>query len=276
MFGMLLTWPLSPVAAQNKRGNCSINKSNDLWFFGQGIYTVPGTFTQGDVKTVLSLRHAGPGPYYWNIVSGDDKASLNQSSYLPATFTDGTSVTLYSIYYSTKRYDVTVQATDSANNTAQILLTVDSPYQLTGGISIKPRGVADCTGAKGNNGWYAQYTWHEASFLNNKIYGQDVNEYFTNQTRVYPGENLSFTPNGWPGVANVENFHDTYCDANQIAAVPKPTTPQKPLGSVVIDDATQTYQIGTQIVGSGVEAQSQILIRYVDHPSVTNIVSPVR
>jgi len=280
IYGALLAGLIAPGQAQNKRRNCSIKITGPLWFFGLGN-AVPSTFTQGNVQTVLSLRNPGPSPYTWEVTNGSDKASFASGTPQPSLNTGGTSATLYSISYSTKKDDVTVQVTDSGGGGASIKLSIDSPFKLSGGIMTPLEAVGNCGSpgvppGAGNAGCYEQYQWQVKSYLNRNISGQYTNESFANIQQVYPGDNLSFTANGWPGVAGASQFVDTYCYANQTVGIPPARPPQHPLGNVMIDFATQTYSIGSMAIGGGIPVQSQTLTRYQDHPTVTNIVSPVR
>jgi len=236
----------------------------------------------GDVQTTLSIRNPGPGPYNWSITTGADKASFANGGANATSTTSSASVTVYALSYSTSPKDVTVSVTDSAGGSGNIQVQVDSPYRLTGGIVTRPEGVANCpdpiplTYPPGQNGWHAKYTWYMLSKFNRALNGISLNENFSQITSSQTN-NLSFTPNGSPGIAGVNYFSDNYCLANPYGVVkPPPTIPQKPLGNNLIDSATQTYKVGTDMVGYGVDVQSQTLSRYVDHPALTDVKSPVR
>jgi hypothetical protein len=255
-----------------------IVSSNALWFFGLGK-TPPPTFTQGNVQATLTLSGAAGGSFTWTVLNGTGKGSFASNISQTTVTTTTNAVILYSVSYSTALLDVAIQVawTNSGQTVTQTInLTVDSPYRLALVGTIAPEGVDDCSMlGPGTNGWHSAYTWQMLSKFGQIIYGQSINENFANPQDAQQ-TNLTFSPNGSPGQNMVSTFTDNYCYANQIAGVPKPTVPQSPLGANLIDSATQYYSVGSTDVGSGVEVQSQLLSRYVDHASISNIISPVR
>jgi hypothetical protein len=156
-----------------------------------------------------------------------------------------------------------------------LALGVDTPYQLKLILTTGPTAVADCSvHANGNALWWSHYKWWEFSFFGVQMPGISMNENFDN-VRQYQTTNWSYTPNGQDGVPGVSMFSDNYCFANQLVAKPLPMTPQNPLGNNKVDSTTQSYKVGSSTVGQGVTVQTQTLTRYVDHPTVTDIVSPI-
>jgi hypothetical protein len=109
--------------------------------------------------------------------------------------------------------------------------------------------------------------------FNNLLSGMSVNEQFSNINEVEPQWGWSFPPNGTQNAAGKVTFTDEYCETNS-PAMPPPQQGQP--STREIDSATQTYSLGSATVGQGVPVQTQTLTRYVDHPTVTNIVSPVQ
>jgi hypothetical protein len=102
---------------------------------------------------------------------------------------------------------------------------------------------------------------------------EDANETFAKQADIYIG-------NDWPayavipGFTSTGNFFDHICTIATGGLRPPPKPPQG--GSVGIDYALQTWFVGTQAEGGGVEVWSDTLTRYQDHSALTNMVSPVR
>lgn len=249
-----------------------ISQSIPLWFFGPGN-TPPPTFTMGDVKTVLTANGLPGAVYTWTVTRGLDKVSFADGSLQWTIVTASNTVTLYSTGYSTDLFDITVTASTPNGNLSYNLM-VDSPFRLAAIGHTQPQAVDDCAiiggrPVRGNNGWLAVYRWQMISKFGQHVWGQSVNESFSNEVAAQPKQFWFFSPNSSPGVAMVDTFTDTYCNANQILPVPRPTVPQVPLGTNLVDSATQTYKVGSEVIGAGIVVQTQTLSRYVDHPTVT-------
>lgn len=254
-----------------------ITRSNDLWFFGIGN-TPPATFQMGDIQTTLTLGAAVANSYTWTITNGAAKASFASGVAQSSITTAGNSVTLYSISFGTQLLDVTVSVSWGNGNSVQTSLTIDSPYSLAQQNVIGPGAVSACAPnfPAGGTGWHTQYTWLILSKFGKSIAGQNVNENFDNPQDAQPNNWGGFNPNGSAGVANSTTFKDDYCLVGIGGVNPNTQAPQNPLGANLVDSVTQIYSIGSTTVGSGVPVQDQTLSRYVDHPALTNIVSPVR
>lgn len=259
-----------------------LSSSTPLWFFGLGV-NPPSTFTIGNTQSVVTALGASGGSYAWSIASGQGIVSFAPGTTLNSSTSTSNTVTIYSVGFSTSQNDVTIQLvwTPSGGSpiTRTLALSVDSPYQLTLDVMTGPTAVADCnlpTPDPGNVGWWSHYRWRIFSFFGIQMPGISVNENFDNEADYQPETYWTFDANGGPGKTGVSTFTDDYCKAFNPIVSPEPTQPQNPLGQNKVDSATQFYNIGSSTVGDGVTVQTQTLTRYVDHSTLTNIVSPVR
>jgi hypothetical protein len=253
----------------------SLTVSPSLWFFGTGN-TVNGYSTQA----VATMNGASGGSFAWAVTAGTDKVSFLSSEVASSAATPANSITVYSIGFSQSLNDVTISGTWSPGTGAapvslSVTTSVDSPYELGLVAVTPPTAVSACDGTPGNLGWRSTYMYSMVSFFGAPLPGMSLNEAFANIADAQPN-NWSFTPNGSPGIPTVSRFIDTYCLANQIAAKPPSMPPQSPLGTSLVDSATQYYSLGSATIGSGVPVQTQQLFRYLDHAIVGNIITPVR
>jgi hypothetical protein len=254
----------------------ALSLSTPLWFFGSGI-NPPATFTLGNTYSTVTANGASGGSFSWTITNGAGLVSFASGSQSSSTTTGGNTVIIYSIGYSTSANDVTIELswTPSGGSVVNstLSLDVDSPYQLTLVSTSGPTGVITCPPATGSNpiGWWVKYTWNMVSFFGQNMAGISINENFDNEINYQTNNWGDFVPNGSAGVSGVSTFSDNYCFANQTAAKPPTTPPQNPLTASPVDSATQSYNVGSNIVGDGFLVQSQTLSRYVDHATVTNI-----
>lgn len=257
----------------------TLTLSPPLWFFGAGI-SAPSTFTLGNTQSTVTASGASGGTFTWTIPTGSTNISFASGSQVSSTTTSGNTVTVYSIGYSQSPNDTSIQLSWTPSGgwaiNSSLALGVDSPYLLTMDYTTGPTAVADCSvHAAGNIGWWSHYRWRMFSTFGVQTPGLAVNENFTLIQNPQPN-NWPFTPNGSSGIAGVSTFNDDFCFANQIAATPPTEAPQNPLTTNPIDSATQTYSIGSANVGAGLPVQTQILTRYVDHPTLTSVTTPVR
>lgn len=255
-------------------------ESVSLWFFGLGVPTPP-TFSLGSTQTAITAQGASGGSFSWSLSDGSKATFASDQSLQATTTTTSNSVQVYGRGFSTSLKDetITLQWTPSGGvpTTSSLAFTVDSPYDLSSLGSTGPDAVSTCdpTYTPGNIGWHSRYNWQMLSRFGTPLLGASLNENFDTLVDYQPN-NYSFTPNGFAGNPTSNSFHDDYCFANNIAARPPTEIPQNPLTNNLVDSATQYYNVGSSSVGSGVTVQSQTLSRYVDHPTVTNVRSPVR
>ncbi len=266
-------------ASQPTAVNPTITQGQNLWFFGFSNPTPPN-FTLGSVQTTFTASGVSSGTFSWTLSDGS-KASFASGGTVQTSITTTTNtVTVYGAGFSTSLGDETLSLsvdTGGATLTASKSFTVDSPYKLSSAGATGPDAVGDCAPSypPGNIGWHSRYNWQMLSRFSTALSGMSLNENFTN-VQDYQANNLGFTPNGSPGISGVSTFHDDYCLANQIAARPPSKPPQSPLTTAPVDSATQFYNLGSNVVGEGVNVQTQTLTRYQDHATVTSVVSPVR
>ena len=272
-----------PVApAQTDGGGQSvptITQDKTLYYFGAGG-SQPANFYLGGTPATFTATGASGGSSSWTVTGG--KATFaSDGSTRTSTTTSGNTVQVYGLSGSSSALDQTLSlawtpAGQSQSLSANDTFNVDVPYKLVQFAMSGPDAVANCSPNfdPGEVGWHSQYDWQMMDNFGHALTGMSFNESFTDIVQ-YQSTNLSFVPNGGPGMYNASRFNDDYCYANGTVGVPKPQVPQNPLGNNKIDSATQTYRLGSATVGSGMKVQTQTLTRYVDHPTLTNIVSPV-
>jgi len=162
------------------------------------------------------------------------------------------------------------------------MLTVDSPYKLISngpGVNdpIAYHGATSCTApSSGKAGYYSTVPYAMISFLGVQISNEYVNESFSNAQNI--------VTNNWPGftagnfLSPNGTFDDIICVVNTGSAIPAPSIPQSPLNQEVVQQASQSWFIGSQTSGSGVEVQTDTAQRFIDHGAhdPASIKSPVR
>jgi len=253
----------------------SISLSTPLWFFGTGNQPPQG-FTLGNTSATVTAVGGGAGTYNWTITSGSNKVTFpNNSSTYSASNNNTAPISTTS--YSTARNDVSVQVQytypNTPTQTVSLSLSVDSPYKLLAG-TVMDYGVAAQCNASGYSGFLTQVPYQIMSFLGTVISNIGVNESFAGQTQDYLGANwMAYVP--MPYLSTDGTFADNICVICP-SCTPPSLPPQSPLSTVKIDHGTQLWFVGSLTVGSGVEAQSDVLQRYQDHGRHLSIVSPVR
>jgi hypothetical protein len=108
------------------------------------------------------------------------------------------------------------------------------------------------------------------SFFGRPLFGMNLNEAFSNIT-VYQQPGYPYQPNGTNGNSLKSTFTDTYCASFNPDGSITTEPPQNPLTTNAVDAATQTYRLGSTTIGTGTAVQTQLLTRYRDHITVTNI-----
>ena len=268
--------PIEPIyPSGNVNVPPTISRSQNLWYFGNGISTPQG-FTLGGTTAVLTASGGGSGDYAWSITAGGSKASLQGTT----SGQNLTTVTIASTSYSTSSNDVTVNLkftpTGGSVISVNYSLTIDSPYKLIAG-TITDTGVSgtSCLNpSTGTSGYQSLILYTMISFLGVQITNIAVNETFANDVDDYIGNNWpvyeagSYTsPSG--------QFADDICIIFPNGTPPS-LPPQNPLSSTKIDHGSQAWFVGSLTEAAGVEVQSNTIQRYQDHGRHLSIVSPVR
>jgi hypothetical protein len=266
----------------------TISQDRNLWFFGLGN-TPPSSFTLGGISATLSASGAGNGTYVWTITNGTSKVVFENNS-STITKIDKNTVGITSTSYSTSANDVTVQLQFTPSGASQLSasysLSIDSPYKLVSNGTFPDQGVAYVPGQScskptaGSAGFLSQIPYKVLSFFGVAIANQYVTEAFANQQDIYVGDNW---PVYVPGLPMLTAGDGTFADAICVAGAPgtgnpQPLQPQNPRSTVQVDQALQSWYIGGQSSGSGVEVQTDTILRFEDHGIhvSTSIKSPVR
>jgi hypothetical protein len=258
----------------------SLSQNLSLGFFGAGLPTPANFYLYVSPVTFTVAGAASGGSFAWSLPGAAKATFASNGTSSVSTSTSAGSVQLYGYGPSASLSDQSIKVVWTSaggdSETTSAAFTVYAPYKLISTGITGPLAVSACapTYAAGNIGWHSIYYWQMFDQFGHALTGMSLNENFSNIVQ-YQSTNLTYNPNGSPGVAGQSTFHDDYCYANNTVGKPPPEPPQNPLTTNKIDSATQTYKLGSGTVGSGVSVQTQTLTRYVDHPTVTNIVSPV-
>lgn len=167
-----------------------------------------------------------------------------------------------------------------ATQTLSLSFGVDAPYKLISARSQQDFGIdgtqenyCDWNNPAGNQG-YRSLIYYAAMSTFGKL-----------MPRIYEHEELSawnpvYVGNDWPngtpegGQINL-SIIDNICQIHPNRAPPS-LPPGQPPPPVEIKNTTQTWFVGSNDQGQGIEVQSDTLHVFQDHGSHTNIQSPVR
>jgi len=254
----------------------TISRENNLWYFNGN--PAPSGFTLGSTTVTLVASGGGDGNYAWSITSGSSIAALQGTT----SGSNVTSVQISSTSFSTSENDVTVQLQFEPTSGTQSVqtsysLSVDSPYKLISNGSTTNRGVkAPCEpipAPSGTDGFQSLVPYEIISFLGVEITNITVAEHFGTDVPAYTNENWPLNT-GSPITSTDGTFVDDICQVGTFT--PHPLPPQSPPSTTLIDQASQSWNIGSGSNGPGLIVQTDTLQRYIDHGRHTGITSPVR
>src|SRR6185312_7659208 len=273
---------MTPSAPYQCTGNANVQvgppiaQDHTLWYFNGN--PTPTGFTLGSSGATLTASGGGNGTYVWTITTGTTKVVLENGSNTMSK-TNINTMGISSRSFSTAMNDVTIQLkftpTGLGPLTSSASLTVDSPYKLVSTASTDNHAIKTvCTppSPAGTEGFQSFVHYKVLSFLGQQISIISIAENFSNIQTI--------TSNTWPGyVAGTlttpdGTFVDNICVIQQTNPISLP--PQSPLSSLQVDQAAQRWNVGSGVVGPGLDVQTDTLRRFVDHGTHAGITSPTR
>ena len=119
---------------------------------------------------------------------------------------------------------------------------------------------------------YVEYTMK--SYFDVTITNLPVNETFGPTSPNYTGEDWSVLTAGPPDTDTGDGtFADEICEINPTGK-PHSQKPQSPLGTTMVQNASQGWRVGGSTNGQGVLVQTDTCQMYQDHGAHLNIMSP--
>jgi len=263
----------------------TIAQNMELWYFNGNSAPGPAApnFTLGATSITLTAEGVAQGTFAWTVTKGPQNANATFSNgATKVTNTNVNTVQLTSTAQSFATADavlISLEYTPPGGTTLPAVdypVEIDAPYKLVGTGTTNAGAETTCQTVPapvGTAGYQSLVGYDILSFFGVEVSNVVVAENFSNIQVVYQGNN-------WPGYlagtapTTTGAFVDNICVIN--ATIPTSLPPQQPLSGVQVDQAFQTWHVGS-VPGSapGLTVQTDTLRRYQDHGLHAGITSPI-
>jgi len=223
----------------------TISGPNATWWLGGGSDPANGYY---NAATLTADPKGAPETPYWSVTANPSKVSLSCS------------VCTNSVVASAQpsagcQWDVAIKISVGGLDSNLFNFQVNQPSYLVS--SRQPVDTAQ------GGGWYSKIYYNTkdmcsnymSSIALNESFGGWVNDQANNWSRPTAGGAWGFTDYEW--------FDGIWLDC--ATCTPPTMNPQTPLSASAVDHVSQSWRMGSAVVGSGVLVQTNVFQRYLDH-----------
>ncbi len=243
-----------------------LGSDHSLWYFcgeTQAGFATTARVRAGNYSNAASVR--------WQISRGADKVEFTGGN-------TGAEVSIRGRAGSSTAQDVQLDATESGNNAAHILLSVRKPHRLE--MVGAPNDQGSCpswASACHPPVWYTRITYRIKDNLSDTVSSVDVNEHF-------PGTKTNDVPNNWISPAAFSSV--PYWAASQTGAGsfidhwskwggnPSPVAPTAPNAGSSVDRLPHEFYVGSITPTHGCRVQTHTAHRYRGYARHEGITTP--
>ncbi len=258
----------SPVTKVGSYLFVKITQDKKLWYFaGEN----PATFTDGAIEVTLKAEGLTTGTYTWDVTAGQDKVNFENDAD-NITKSNVNTVKVKSTKASVTTNDVSINLTfNGASICSPYMLEVRAPKRLLPtGVSDDGRGF-DCN-HPGIDGYLSQISYLILNQFDEAVRNAGINETFGAKTDIETNNWVLNIPGSFPAPTGA--FADQVCVASSLLRDPDPLPPQTPRTTRKIDLLPQKWFSGSLSNGAGIQVQTDVVNRFIDHGTHENITTP--